>query len=49
VVEIGVKYRVGGRPWGRCRCRGRCRDGARGRDRGDGDVAGGWRRRLSPV
>ena len=37
MVEVGVKYRVRGRPWGMCRGRGRARD------RGDDDVAGGWR------
>lgn len=47
MVEIGVKYRVGGRPWGRCRDRDGARD--RGRDRGDGDVARGWGRGLSSV
>ena len=47
MVEIGVKYRVRGRPWGRCRGRDGARDGSR--DRGDGDVARGWRRGLSSV
>ena len=47
MVEIGVKYRVWGRPWGRCRDRDGARD--RGRDRGDGDVARGWGRGLSSV